>query len=394
VWQKDPVTGANLPGSTDALGPIFTERADVIGKGNFHIGVTHQDFHFTSLNGQKLNGATILYPGADTSPGLKAPLAAATFNEAMDIRLSQSIAFLTYGLTNRVDVAVGLPMVHSAVAATAYNGQIFSGAGDGTQNGQCWCINTFTPGAFNLKLPFIGSSSMSKTGFGDLLVRGKAAVLVKPAAVLSVGGDIRFPTGDAENYLGAGTTTAKPFMALSLYKTLAGGTVLSPHVNAGWQFGGKTVLSGQLTAANSTLTASGQTINYAAPPFTTTKDNLPDVFTWAAGVEVGLKKRGTLVADVLGNQIGTVNGVPDVRTRTLSGLAPTVPGATATQATFTGLATTFTTRSFGQYSGAFGFKARVAGNLVATFNLMVRFDDNGLVSRFSPLYGLSYAFGR
>src|ERR1051325_8082885 len=34
VWQKDPVTGANLPGSSNALGPIFTERADVIGKGD------------------------------------------------------------------------------------------------------------------------------------------------------------------------------------------------------------------------------------------------------------------------------------------------------------------------------------------------------------------------
>jgi hypothetical protein len=48
--------------------------------------------------------------------------------------------------------------------------------------------------------------------------------------------------------------------------------------------------------------------------------------------------------------------------------------------------------SFGQYSGAFGYKARIIGNLVATFNLLVRFDNNGLTARTTPLYGLSYTF--
>ncbi len=48
--------------------------------------------------------------------------------------------------------------------------------------------------------------------------------------------------------------------------------------------------------------------------------------------------------------------------------------------------------SFGQYSGAFGYKARIVGNLVATFNMLVRFDNNGLTARATPLYGLSYTF--
>jgi hypothetical protein len=48
--------------------------------------------------------------------------------------------------------------------------------------------------------------------------------------------------------------------------------------------------------------------------------------------------------------------------------------------------------SFGQYSGSFGYKVRVAGNLVASLNILVRFDNNGLTARTVPFYGLSYTF--
>ncbi|HVI77616.1 MAG TPA: hypothetical protein VM715_05535, partial [Candidatus Acidoferrum sp.] len=48
--------------------------------------------------------------------------------------------------------------------------------------------------------------------------------------------------------------------------------------------------------------------------------------------------------------------------------------------------------SFGQYSGAFGYKFRITGGLVATFQALVRFDSSGLTARVTPLYGLGYGF--
>ncbi len=51
ITKTDPVTGAELPSSI-SLGPIFTERAETIGKHKLYIGVSSQNFHFTSLNGQ------------------------------------------------------------------------------------------------------------------------------------------------------------------------------------------------------------------------------------------------------------------------------------------------------------------------------------------------------
>ena len=207
ILKTDPATGAALPVSS-TLGPIFTKRAETIGKGKFYIGFTHQDYHFTSFNGQSLNGLSVLYAGGDQSgiPGANGT-APATINLGMDVRLSQDVTFLTYGVTNRFDVSVGLPAVHSSVASRAYNGIIYSGTGLGTSAAdKCWCVNTFTPGSFALTALSIGQSSMSKSGFGDLVVRLKGSVIERPHFVVAAGLDLRFPTGDETNYLGTGTT--------------------------------------------------------------------------------------------------------------------------------------------------------------------------------------------
>src|SRR5215467_6662526 len=105
IFKNDLTTGAELPVNS-TLGPIYTERAETIGKGRFFIGFTHQDFHFTSVNGTSLNGMRLLDPGgaassisvSPTSPVLKSK--PVTYDVGMDVRLSQDIAFLTYGVTN------------------------------------------------------------------------------------------------------------------------------------------------------------------------------------------------------------------------------------------------------------------------------------------------------
>jgi hypothetical protein len=48
--------------------------------------------------------------------------------------------------------------------------------------------------------------------------------------------------------------------------------------------------------------------------------------------------------------------------------------------------------SFGQYSGSFGYKVKIVGNLIANVNALVRLDNNGLTARVVPLFGLGYSF--
>jgi len=402
ILRRDPDTGAELPESS-TLGTIFTERAETIGRRRLYIGFSHQDFHFTSFNGTSLNGLSLLYTGGD--PSKISPSQGATgittvpasFNVGMGIHLSQDITFLTYGVTGRFDVSVGLPVVHSGVAARTYNGLIYAGTGFG--NPTCWCVNTFTPGAPTLELPQIGDAGLSKTGFGDVLVRLKGTVVRKRNVVMAVGGDLRLPTGNETSFLGTGTTSFKPFTAVSLYtRPVRNLVVFSPHFDVGWQFAGKSILGGALQPTTLTETISGNQVTYLGAPFTATKDFIPDVFSWAAGTEVAVGHHNTFIVDVLGNQIGRIHGMPNALNQSITGLSlPTGPNgdpknqATPTIGTATGLVSVGRV-SFGQYSGSFGYKVRVAGNLVASLNILVRFDNNGLTARTVPFYGLSYTF--
>jgi hypothetical protein len=134
-------------------------------------------------------------------------------------------------------------------------------------------------------------------------------------------------------------------------------------------------------------------VSALAPPLTSSKDYLPDVFSWAVGTEVALGRHNTVVVDILGNQIGWIHGIQNLTTGSVANVP--LPQTTKTSSAPLVTATGFTNggqTSFGQYSGAFGYKARIVGNLVGTFNMLVRFDNNGLTARATPLYGLSYTF--
>ena len=406
IFQTDPLTGVDLPAAS-TLGPVFTERGETIGRHKLYIGVTHEDFHFTSLNGQSLNSLGVLYKGGDPSGvqnlGGTGALASfpATFNIGMDVRLSQNVAFVTYGVTDRIDLSLGLPEVHAAVAARTYNGILYDGDGLAGQTGatvpnpNCWCAGTFNPGAYvspaiNFTEPSIGQSSLGKTGFGDLLLRAKGTVMHNSHMAEAAGADVRFATGDAENYLGTGTTSFKPFAAVSLYLPASHGIVFAPHVNVGWQYSGQSVLGGQLQAntLTATMTDGSGTVSYNGAPLTATKDYLPDVFSWALGSEVAVGRHNTIIVDILGNEVGLIHGAPSLITGTAPGYSP----ITLQSVTATGLTGDVAKTSYSQYSGAFGYKARLIGNLVFAFNALVRFDNNGLTARFTPLYGLGYSF--
>ncbi len=400
ITKTDPATGAELPSSI-SLGPIFTERAETIGRHKLYIGVSNQDFHFATLNGQSLSSATMLQtqggPTTVYSGGSPLVTLPATVNVKMDVRLSQNVAFLTYGVTNRIDVSVGLPVVHTAVSSETYNAVSYAGNGfNGNGNGNCWCVGTFTPGSApgtpaapngsGLTLAQVGYASLAKTGFGDMLLRFKGNVFEGEKVKLALGADLRLPTGDESNFLGTGAVAGKPFAALSLYTKQWNGIVFSPHANVGWQFAGSSIMGGAITGTPVSVDgASG----LSAPPFTSSKGDLPDVFSWAVGTEVALGRHNTAVVDFLGNQIGWVHGIQNMTTQTIQALPPQGATGMVTPQTISGLVSAGSV-SFGQYSGAFGYKARIVGNLVATFNMLVRFDSNGLTARATPLYGLSY----
>ncbi len=82
----------------------------------------------------------------------------------------------------------------------------------------------------------------STSGLGDVIVRAKYHVIRNGGGGLAIGGDLRTPTGDAANLLGAGRWVATPRLMASLEHArlaldgeigYAAGGALS-----GWQYGG------------------------------------------------------------------------------------------------------------------------------------------------------------
>lgn len=408
ITRTDSATGALLPSSV-TLGPIFAERAETIGRHRLYLGFTNQDFHFTSFNGKSLKPLQMMDLGGQNtgiSFGGNALLSVpATYQISLDAKLSQNVTFLTYGVTSRFDASIGLQVVHSSISSQVYNGVIYNGNGFTPANGNCWCVGTYTagtqpgtpasPNGNGLVFPTINSSAHSATGFGDLLLRFKYTVLQQRSFSLGVGTDLRLPTGDEKNFLGTGTTSVRPFLAASFYtKQFSNGFVIAPHVNLGWQVSGQSILAGDIvpTPKTAAVPAPGVgTFEGYGTPFVQTKNYLPDVFSWVVGTELALGPRNTIDVDFLGNQIGWYHGIPNMTTQSVSAFPPQTGTSPNQAVTASGLVSSGRA-SYGQYSGAFGYKGRVYRNLVTTLNFLVRFDRNGLRDGVVPLFGLAYTF--
>ena len=381
ILKEDPATGLGIP-AAQTLGPILTERGETIGRHKFYVGFTRQQFRFTKMDGQSLGNLSLMYKGGDPTGLLQGGKATLTSPELLGTQvafhLDQNVIFLTYGLTNRIDVSAALPIVHASLGAVAFSPQIVNtGDASASNPGNCWCLQTLSVGqslaTFNptagqwgtggFVLPGLRlTGSGSKSGIGDVLIRVKGSVLDTPHAVVAVGADLRTPSGDAQNYLGAGATGVKPFTAVSFYTSEIGRMVVAPHFNLGYQVNGSSILS--------------------QDPLTGQNHRLPDILSWAVGSEFAFARSATFVADFLSQRVMSAFRIE-------SGSA-TGPGMSQP---VSGILLSSGRESFNMNSFSIGTKAKVAGNLIATANLLIALDDNGLRERLVPLFGLSYTFG-
>lgn len=378
IFKEDPVTGAALPSST-SLGPILTERAETIGKGRFYVGYTRQQFRFDKFEGQKIGDFNTLYRGGEQTNivqgGVRRTTSPMTIGTQVDLRLDQNVIFLTYGLTNRLDISAAITAIQSSISAQTYDARILN-TGDPTIGDTCWCaqtlsfqrsLTTFNPsagqwGTGGFFTPgILGRSSLSSNGIGDLLLRAKGTLLEQRFATIAAGVDFRLPTGDAEDYHGAGAAGIKPFVALSVHSGRLGAVQISPHVNLGFQWNGDSILAGD--------------------PLENRKAKLPNQFTYAAGAEVGITRHFTLALDYLGTRLLDANRLFLENAASPNGR---VQG--------TGLALAPEKSSFSMNNMAAGFKTKIAGNLIATANMLIALDDHGLRDKVIPLFGLGYTF--
>jgi hypothetical protein len=219
TFQFDPTLGV-FRRSTQSFGPILSERADTIGAHKVSVGFAYQRYTYDSVEGIDLASVPAVFTH-DNASQLGGREDVVVTSNAIEATVDQSTAFVTFGITDSLDLSLAVPLVSTQLHVTS----------DATIH-RLGTTNELTH-FFRQSNGDVGdrrlfTASGAAAGIGDLLVRFKTTIMRRPASALAVGANLRLPTGDEMNLLGSGATGVQPFVVWS-------GTLgkLSPHVNAG-----------------------------------------------------------------------------------------------------------------------------------------------------------------
>lgn len=364
LFAFDPALGI-VTRSTQSYGPILAERAETIGSHRGSVSATYQYLNFTSLDGTDLKHLPVVYshvlfPINGSIPAFEQEFI--TTQNRIDLKAHQIVLNGTFGLTNRIDLSVDVPILDVQLGITsnalinrvppqpvAPSNPFFSTTVDGFYH----FFNINDP-ARSLSQVFSGSKSA--TGLGDVVFRVKGTVLVQERSHVALGLNVRTPTGDAESFLGAGAIGIKPFIAASYVARR-----ISPHVNLGYEYNGRSVLAGDVATGSA--------------------GKLPNQFFYSGGVDIAILKRLTVASDLLGARLSSSDRIRRSSFVDIDGVThPDIPQ------------TTLFRDSVNLVDISVGAKFRAWRNLLLTGNVAFKANDPGLRATVEPLASVSYSF--
>jgi hypothetical protein len=350
-----------------SFGPVLVDRAETLGKRRIFVGASYEYFDFDKVDAVNLKsfGAVFTHelepticatipttPCINGEPVYTRDIVAT--QNRIDIKVDQITLVGTYGLSDKLDVSLALPILDVRVAMNS-NATIF--------NFEPPPVNhTFAPITNNPRETYINqfnailTNSGSTVGIGDLRLRGKYVAWrdAKEKSAVAVGLDLRLPTGDAYNFLGSGTWGLRPFVIYSYSARV------SPHASAGFEGNGNSVLAGTVTS---------QPVTKAA---------LPEVFTYSAGADASIRRWVGVSADYIGTSLLNAARLETSTYTDYKG------NNHANISTFVS--------TVNQANISLGGKVRPVARLLITGNVLFRLNDEGLHFKPSPLIGVSYVF--
>ncbi|MGH7966732.1 MAG: transporter [Candidatus Binatia bacterium] len=279
--------------STGVPGPLFSERALTLGKGQFNVGVAYSFIDFTDFNGTDLDHIqspalltdVLDNEAVDRGDGFfLAPASLSLIRTGIDLKAHLVVPAMRYGITENWEVSLSIPVVHSSLRVRNDARQIvdvdpssarflfsrdtqgqpvFIGYRDAnglpiTDLSQLRLIKSQRPATH------LAQASGSATGVGDLTLRSKYRFWETEEGGAALGLSLQLPSGEERDFHGTGDTHLSTFVYLSqVFRDL-----VEPHLNLGVDF------------------------------------NADDVdrsaFLWAVGVTVRIGDRLGLVMDFLG----------------------------------------------------------------------------------------------
>lgn len=204
LYRMNPQLGT-MERATESFGAFFVERALTGGAGRASFGVSASTSTFDRLGDLQLRDGSLVTVANqfrdETAPYNTEAL-------TLEVRSSTLTAFGSIGLTDRFEIGAALPFVQLTI------------------DGQRLNVYRGTP-----TIQAAGEASAS--GIGDAALRAKYTLFATTEAALAAAAEVRLPTGDEANLLGAGAVA---------YRVQGIGSFergrLTLHGNGGLVFGG------------------------------------------------------------------------------------------------------------------------------------------------------------
>jgi len=230
LYRLNPQLGT-VERATESFGGFFVERALTPGNGHASFGVSTSTTSFDQLDGRNLHDGALVTI-ANQFRDEAAPFD--TESLVLHLRSSTMTMFGSVGIGNRIEVGAAVPFVQLNL--------------DGQR------VNVYRGSTL-----IQASGTASASGLADIALRGKVNVAASRAGGVAIAGEVRLPTGDAENLLGTGKTSFRIMGIGSLERgpvaVHGNASALTGGISSEYDFGG--ALS---VAVHPRVTVSGETL--------------------------------------------------------------------------------------------------------------------------------------
>jgi hypothetical protein len=313
LYRLNPELGT-VQRATESFGAFFTERALTPGRGRASFGITATTTEFNRLDGRDLRDGTLVTIATQFRDE---PEPFNTESLTLNLRTSTMTVLASVGVTDRFEIGGAVPFVRLTLDGErvhVYRGERFVQA----------------------------SGSGTASGIADLALRAKYTLVSTPRGGFAAAAELRLPTGDEENLLGAGTRSWRLIGVGSIDQGRVG-----LHGNAGIVRGG-----------------------------------VSDEVTFAGALSMAVQPRVTLSAELFGRYIHELREIGFA-----SQPHPSMDGVDTFRLVGGTSGTTMMT-------ALTGIKWNVSGTLVIGGHVAWPLTEHGLTSRITPTVALEYAFPR
>ena len=209
VYRLNPELGT-VERATESFGGFFVERALTPGNGRAAFGMLASTSAFDSLDQHDLrNGSFVTI--ANRFRNEDTPFD--TESLTLRVRSSTMTAYASVGITSRFEIGAAVPFVQLSLEGERVN--FYEG-----------------PPSFGQPVQQAAATATA-SGIGDAAIRAKFMMVAARSGGVAIAGELRLPTGDEQNLLGAGSMAVRVMGIGSLERS---GFAL--HGNAGLVRGG------------------------------------------------------------------------------------------------------------------------------------------------------------